>query len=109
MPHSITLKKNTLEFDFPSIIWSISEIIKMILCVVSSLCSSGGNAVIRLDKVIFLVGNLQTEKTTNSDYYCNLYVKIFVKRFALQEKTINFLQDNAPSNLAQNPSLKSMN
>lgn len=56
-------------------------------------------------KGILLVDYLQTGKTINSEYYCNLLdqldVKIREKRPGLQRKKIIFHQDNAPAHTAQ--------
>lgn len=56
-------------------------------------------------KGILFVDYLQTGKTINADYYCNLLdqldVKIREKRPGLQKKKIIFHQDNAPSHTAQ--------
>ena len=56
-------------------------------------------------KGILLVDYLQTGKTINSEYYCNLLdqldAKIREKRPGLQKKKIHFHQDNAPAHTAQ--------
>ena len=56
-------------------------------------------------KGILLVDYLQTCKTINSEYYCNLLdpsdAKIREKRPGLQKKKILFHQDNAPAHTAQ--------
>ena len=53
---------------------------------------------------------LQTGKTINSEYYCNLLdqldSKIREKRHGLQKKKILFHQDNAPAHTAQKPITK---